>query len=103
MGNIIGVMLTGVIGIVLSVLGCLLWKRQMTSILHSYHVDKVSPENRKAFCKRSGIGLLLIGAGLLMTALLLGITDSPYSFLCFAASFAAGLFCLITAGMRYNH
>ena len=80
----------------------LLWKKEMITLLHDYHVDKVSPENRTAFCKLSGIGLIVIGLGLLITAVLLGITDSAYSFICFGVGFAAGLFALIAAGMKYN-
>lgn len=65
-------------------------------------MDKVSPENRKAFCKLSGIGLILPGAGLVLSAVLLGITNSAWSFLCFAASFPIGLGMLIAAGKIFN-
>lgn len=101
-GLIIGVIITGGIGVLLIVLGFLLWKKEMITLLHDYNVDKVSPENRTAFCKLSGIGLIVIGLGLLITAVLLGITDSAYSFICFGVGFAAGLFALIAAGMKYN-
>lgn len=101
-GLISGVIITGGIGVLLIALGFLLWKKEMITILHDYHVSKVSPENRKAFCKLSGISLIVIGLGLLFTAVILGITDSAYSFICFGVSFAAGLFMLIAAGMKYN-
>ncbi len=101
-GLIIGVIITGGIGVLLIVLGFLLWKKEMITLLHDYHVDKVSPENRTAFCKLSGIGLIVIGLGLLITAVLLGITDSAYSFICFGVGFAVGLFALIVAGMKFN-
>lgn len=70
--------------------------------MHDYHIDKVSAENKTAFCKMSGIGLIVIGIGLLITAVLLGVTDSAYSFLCFAVCFAIGLALLIAAGVKYN-
>ena len=101
-GRIIGIVITGVVGILLMIMGFLLWKKEMITILHAYHVDKVSLENRKAFCKQSGIGLIVIGIGLLITAVLLGITDSVNSFICFVACFVAGLIMLIVAGMKYN-
>ncbi len=74
----------------------------MISLMHDYHIDKVSAENKTAFCKMSGIGLIVIGIGLLITAVLLGVTDSAYSFLCFAVCFAIGLALLIAAGVKYN-
>ena len=101
-GRIIGTMLTGAIGILLIVLGCLLWKKEKITLLHDYHIDKVTPENRRAFCKLSGIGLIVIGSGLLITSMILGITDSAYSFICFAVCIAMGMVLLIVAGMKYN-
>ena len=101
-GLIIGVIITGGVGVLLVILGFLLWKREMITLLHNYHVSNVSPENRRAFCKLSGIGLIVIGLSLLITAVVLGITDSAYSFICFGVGSAVGLFALIAAGMKYN-
>ncbi len=102
MGRIIGVIITGGVGVIITVLGCLIWKKEKISLMHDYHVDKVSAENRAAFCMLSGIGLIVIGIGLLITAVILGITDSAYSFLCFAVCFAAGSAMLIASGLKYN-
>ena len=46
--------------------------------------------------------VLLIGAGLLVTAALFGLTESLYSFLPFTAGFIAGIALLMIAGRRYN-
>ena len=100
--KIIGVIMTGGVGVIFAVMGWLLWKKEKLSLMHNYHVDKVSAENRPAFCKLSGIGLIVIGVGLLITAVILGITDSAYSFLFFAACYVAGLAMLITAWTKYN-
>ena len=91
-GKIIGVSVTGAVGALLAVFGWLIWKKEKITLLHDYHTDKVAPENRKAFCTLSGIGILVIGIGL----------ESAASFLCFAAAFIAGLALLITAGRKYN-
>ena len=40
-GRIIGVVITGAIGILITVLGWLLWKKEIITLLHDYHVDKV--------------------------------------------------------------
>ncbi|WP_130838482.1 DUF3784 domain-containing protein [Lachnoclostridium sp. Marseille-P6806] len=101
-GKIIGVIITGGVGVLLTVLGWLIWKKEKLSLMHDYHVDKVSAEDRPAFCKLSGTGLIVMGIGLLITAAILAITDSAYSFLCFAVCFAAGLAMLIFAGAKYN-
>ena len=100
--KIIGVLITGGIGLIITVFGWLIWKKEKISLLHDYHVDRVSVENKPAFCKLSGIGIVVVGIGLLITAVLLGITDSAYSFICFTVCFASGLAILITAGAKYN-
>ncbi|MGN0393829.1 MAG: DUF3784 domain-containing protein [Coprococcus sp.] len=95
--------IVGIIGIVLIILGCLVWKKERISLLHSYHYDKVYEEDKKAFCAISGIGLLLIGIGLLVTAFIIGITDSAWSFIAFAVGFFIGFAMLMYAGIKYNH
>ena len=99
----IGAIIVGIIGFIFIVLGYLLWKKERISLLHSYHYDKVSEENKKAFCAISGIGILLIGMGLLITGVIIGITDSAWSFMTFAIGLCVGLAMLFYAGVRYNH
>ena len=93
----------GVLALIFIYLGWLIWKKEKITLLHSYHYDKVSPSNKKLFCKISGWGVLLIGFGLLVTAIMIGITDSALSFIVFALGFVVGLVLLIYAGVKYNH
>ena len=72
------------------------------TLLHSYHYEKVSPSDKKAFCKISGWGVIIIGIGLLVTAIIIGITDSALSFIAFALGFVVGLALLLYAGAKYN-
>lgn len=99
-------MLAGIIviimGLIFIILGLLIWKKQIISLLHSYHYDKVKKENRKAFCAISGIGIMIVGIGLLITGIVVSITDSPYAFIIFAIGFVIGFIMLIFAGLRYN-
>ena len=101
-GRIIGIGITGLVGVVLIVLGWLIWKKEKITLLHDYHVDKVSQENKPAFCKLSGIGVFIMGISLLITTVILGITDSTLSFISFAVGFIAGISMLIIAGQKYN-
>lgn len=98
----IGSIIVGLVGIVFVILGFFIWKKEKISLLHDYHYDKVSAEDKKAFCTLSGVGVLLIGIGLLITAIIIGITDSPWSFVAFAIGFVVGLIMLIYAGAKYN-
>ena len=92
----------GVLALVFIYLGWLIWKKEKITLLHNYHYDKVSPTDKKDFCKISGLGVIIIGSGLLVTAIIIGITDSILSFIAFASGFVVGLLLLIYAGLKYN-
>ncbi|MDO4439891.1 MAG: DUF3784 domain-containing protein, partial [Eubacteriales bacterium] len=92
----------GVFAFVLLYLACLMWKKGKITLLHNYHYYKVSPSDKKIFCKISGWGVIFIGSGLLVTAIIIGITDSALSFITFASESVVGLALLIYAGAKYN-
>ena len=55
-GKVIGIVIIGGVGIIIAVMGWLIWKKEKLSLMHDYHVNKVSAENRSAFCRLSGGG-----------------------------------------------
>jgi len=99
---LIGAILFWAVGILLVVLGWLIWEKKKISLLHDYHYDKVSEEDKDVFCTWSGIGVLVIGLGIIGTGMLLFFTESPISLIAFGAGFVFGLGMLIYAGVRYN-
>ena len=94
--------ITGSVGIVFAILGWLIWKKEKISLLHEYHYNRVTEEDKKVFCKLSGIGVLIIGIGLVITAIVLGVTNSSWSFIFFCCGMVTGLIILIYSGIRYN-
>ncbi len=99
---ILGVTVTSVVGVILVVVGLLIWKKEKISLLHDYHYYKVAEKDKKAFCTLSGIGTLSIGVGLLISAVIFGFTESALSFIAFAIGGALGIFLLVFAGCKYN-
>lgn len=98
----VAALIVGIVGIILMIFGYLIWKKEKISLLHSYHYDKVAEEDKKAFAMLSGLGVLIIGISLMITAVIVGITDSAKSFIVFAVGFVVGILFLIYAGMKYN-
>lgn len=98
----IGTIVMCPIGIIFVIVGYLLWKKQKITLLHSYHYNKVSEQDKKEFCILSGIGVILIGIGIIATGIIIGITDSAWSFIAFLVGFSIGIGMLIYAGMKYN-
>ena len=99
---ILGAIVAGVVGIALIVIGCLIWKKEMISLLHDYHYDKVADEDKKAFCTLSGIGVLAVGISVLVTGAILVLTESALSFVAMIPGNVIGLVLLIYAGHKYN-
>ena len=99
---ILGLVMIGVVGIILVVVGYLIWKKERISLLHDYHYDKVSEVDKSAFCRLSGMGIISISIGVIITAVLLGITDSALSFSALAAGFIPGIILLVYSGNKYN-
>ena len=98
----IGVIIVTLVGALCIILGLLLWKKEMITLLHDYHYNKVSAQDKKAFCALSGKGLLCVGAGLLVTAIILALTESAWAFLAFATGLIVGITLLAIAGKKYN-
>ena len=84
------------------VLGYLVWIKEKITLFHSYHYDKVEEENKKAFCKLSGIGLIVIGIGVLLAGIICSATSSMWGGIAIAIGFLFGLVMLIYAGIKYN-
>lgn len=57
---VIGVLFL-LLGIVFVGLGLAIWKKQKTDLMIHHHCDKVTEENKPAFCTLSGVGVFAIG------------------------------------------
>lgn len=101
-GKFVGIGITALVGILFIIFGYLIWKKEKISLLHDYHTDKIASENLKVFCMQTGIGMIIIGAALLITAVVWGFTDSVSSFIIFAAGLITGLIMVICAVKKYN-
>ena len=98
---IVGVIIDLAVGLLLAVLGGLLWKKQMVSILHDYHYKNVKREDLPAYTRQMGIGLIVMGAGI-CGAGLLSLIDSPCWWILLLGGIALGLILIVKAQKKYN-
>ena len=99
---ILGCLIMGLVGLLCVTLGLLIRKKQRITLLHEYHYRNVSEADKPAFCRLAGWGMLCIGAGILISAAALALTESLWSFLGFGGGFPLGLVLLLQAGKKYN-
>ena len=90
-------------GIVFIRLGLAIWKKQKMDLIIRHHCDKVSEENKPAYCMLAGIGVFVIGIGFILSGICAVLTHSLLTFIPMAAGLAAGIALLILAGRRYNN
>ena len=98
---IFGVIIDIAVGALLVILGLLIWKKEKVSILHDYHYKNVKTEDIPAYTRQMGIGLIIIGAGIIITGLL-NLVYSSLWWIPLAAGFDLGLIVIYMAQKKYN-
>ncbi len=83
-------------------LGYKVWFKEQITLLHASRYSKLKDENKKAFCRTSGFGIILIGLAALLETLVFLITFSLWSLLILIAGLAAGIAILVYADKKYN-
>ncbi len=99
--NIIGILFV-LIGFAFFGLGWAIGKKQRIDLIIRHHMDKVSEENKPAFCRLSGTGATVIGIGFVCSGIWTLADGNLFSFLPMAIGLAVGIVLLAAAGIRYN-
>ena len=98
---IFGCIIETAVGVLLVVLGCLIWFKRKVSLLHSYHYKNVKEEDLPSYCRLVGIGLILMGLGIAAA----GVLNLFYSSLWWVAvlvGFVSGFAVFVFAQKKYN-
>ena len=98
---IIGAILI-VLGLVFIWLGYNVWIKQKINLIIVYHMDKVSDDNKPAFCRLSGLGLMVMGCGFIASGIWTMVSGALLSFIPMIAGIAVGIVLLVSAGVKYN-
>ena len=83
-------------------LGWQIWKKQRMNLIISYHCDKVSEENKKAYCALMGIGVFIMGVGFGLSGICIVFLRSVSGFIPMTVGLLAGIVLLVSAGLKYN-
>ncbi len=89
-------------GILFIRLGYEISEKQRIGLIIAYHHDKVSEGNKQVYCMLSGVGVLLIGCGFLLSGICTLSVHSFYAFIPMSAGLMLGIVLLISAGIKYN-
>ena len=90
------------LGILFIVLGCFNFKGNISSI-HWYNRRKVLPEDVPRYGKVMGAGTIVIGAALVLTAILQMIFETEALYYITVADAVIGLGFMLYGQIKYNH
>ena len=98
---IFGFIIELAVGLLCVVMGLLIWKKQKITLLHGYHYKYVKKADYPAYCRLIGIGLILIGAGIIVTGVF-NLFESSLWWIPILIGFVSGLLVLNNAQKKYN-
>ena len=90
------------VGVLLIVLGLLIWKRQMIGLIHEYHHRNVRPENVAAYTKRVGIAQILFGGCTVGAGVVDFVSGTLWGWALFVAGLVVFFIIMHFAQMKYN-
>lgn len=107
-GAVLGVIVTAAVGIICIALGIINSKGDVSS-LHSYHRSRVKEEDILPFGRTVGLGMIIIGASIVVYSLLLLVTElcgiitfATVGIIIMAAGIIAGSIIMFYAMKKYN-
>ena len=65
-------------------------------------MDKVSEFNKPAFCRLSGLGLVVIGCGFIASGIWTMVSGALLSFIPMIVGIVVGIVLFVSAGVKYN-
>jgi len=90
------------LGLFFIYLGLRIWRKQDLKLLHDYHYDKVTEQNKPAFAELSGKGIIVIGGGIVLMGIIGCTPLVQYGWIPLILGLAGGIVLLIRAGNKYN-
>ena len=90
------------LGMIFIVLGLMIGIGKKMNLIISYHCDKVSEENKNAYCSIFGLGVFFIGIGFAVTGILSVVLQSLFALIPMAAGLVLGIAFILAAIIKYN-
>lgn len=96
-------LVTAFVGLVLLGMGYFIGVKQKIGLVHSYHYKNVAEEDKPDFCKKVGLGNVIIGIAVLCVPVLRPqIGESAALAIAGVAAVGAGVLVISTI-LKYNH
>ena len=99
---LVGFLIELLVGMLCIIMGLLIWLKRRVSLIHDYHYQKVSEKDLPAYSRGIGLGLIVMGAGICMSAFLLLVKPSLWCDIPMLAGIVGGILILNKTQKKYN-
>ena len=90
------------VGILLIVMGLVIWRKEKITLIHEYHWENVADEDKPAYTALIGKGVLVIGVSIVLTGLVDYLTNTGWGWLAFGTGIVIGIELFLRAQFKYN-
>ena len=90
-------------GLLCLALGGAIWLRKKITLIHDYHYKKVKEEDKKAYTAVMGKGMMVLGAGCILSGLVCAFGKEAWIGPVLIGGFVLGLGLMLYGQFRYNH
>ena len=98
----VGLIIDVAIGVLLIVLGGLIWGKKKVGLIHEYHWKNVPAVHIPEYAKLIGISLILLGVSLILTGIINTVFNTEWGLVGLAIGFVAFFVIANHAQKKYN-
>ncbi len=101
--NIVVLISLLLIGLIIIVMGLVLWKKQKISLMHSYHYKNVADEYVPVYTKWQGIALLLTGIATMAMGILIFLDFPLIGVIQLIVLYGLSVIIFVKTQLKYNN
>lgn len=91
-----------ILGLAVSAMGLVIWRKQMLKLIHSYHYSNVKQEDRQAYTKAMGQATIVVGVSIFAMGLFFALKLILIGIIAFFAIFMVSIVLFCVAQKKYN-
>ena len=103
MENFLFVAIMALCGLLLLLIGGVIWRQEKITLIHDYHYRKVKEQDKKAYTAVVGKGLMVMGAGVILSGVACALNREAWIGPALALAFVLGLGIICYGQFKYNH
>lgn len=90
-------------GIIIIVLGIVIWKKQCVNLIHDNRYKRASRKDKKEYSSKIGKSVIVMGTGMFLNGIFDIFTDTEFGWVIFIITFIFSMMTIISTQNKFNH